>query len=160
MRTENFSSYLVAAHQGRPVGPGISYKVSADRLNGAISLFEGVLPPSAFVDLHTHSHEDECSHILSGHLTFLVGDERIEAGPGSYVLKPREVPHAFWNATQEPARVLEITSPGNLDDYYPQLMALFKSAPQSNGEAVKQLAERYGIRYHLAESVALRQALR
>src|SRR3954451_24781209 len=38
-------------------------------------------------------------------LTAETGDEVAVAAAGSYVLKPYGVMHAFWNATNEPARV-------------------------------------------------------
>lgn len=151
-------SYLVRSDDGTPVGRGMVYKLGASRVGGTMSLFEGVLPPGMLVDLHTHANEDECSYVLAGELTFFVGDQELQAGPGSYVVKPRNVPHALWNRGKQPARVLEITAPGNLDDYYPQLMALFAGTP-SLSPAVRELAERYGIRYHVEATATLRSRL-
>ena len=43
-----------------------------------------------------HSHDvDETFLVISGTLEIVVGDERIHAGPGDFVLGPRDVPHAF-----------------------------------------------------------------
>ena len=47
----------------------------------------------------------------------LSGDEVLEATPGELVFKPRGVPHAFWNATDEPARFLEIIAPAGFERY-------------------------------------------
>lgn len=42
--------------------------------------------------LHVHSREDEAVYVISGIMTFLVGEQRFEAGPGSLVWLPREIP--------------------------------------------------------------------
>jgi mannose-6-phosphate isomerase-like protein (cupin superfamily) len=41
-----------------------------------------------------------------------LGEETVEAGPDELVIKPRGQWHAFWNAGDEPTRLLEIISPG------------------------------------------------
>ena len=41
----------------------------------------------------------------------LLGDDVVEAGPGELVFKPRGQWHTFWNAGDEPCRILEIISP-------------------------------------------------
>ena len=38
----------------------------------------------------------------------------VEAGPGDLVFKPRAQWHTFWNAGDEPARILEIIAPAGL----------------------------------------------
>jgi len=42
---------------------------------------------------------------------FHVGDELVEAGPGTAVLVPRGTPHSYWNARPEPARYLLVMTP-------------------------------------------------
>jgi hypothetical protein len=42
-----------------------------------------------------------------------IGDQFIEAPAGSYVIKPRGLPHAFWNPGSTPALALE-HQPGRL----------------------------------------------
>jgi quercetin dioxygenase-like cupin family protein len=64
------------------------------------------------IPLHTHAREDECSYVLQGELTCYVGGEVVLTQNGSYVLKPRGVPHAFHNAGSETVRVIEILTPG------------------------------------------------
>jgi quercetin dioxygenase-like cupin family protein len=141
-------SYLVRQDEGRRISPGMLYKLESRRVGGTVSVFEGVLPPGMRVGPHTHTREDERSFVIEGELTFTVGDERIEARAGSTVVKPRNVPHTFVNLGHAAARILEITSPGNLDDYYPELMPLLARSSVS-WAAVTELAARYGIHYHL-----------
>jgi quercetin dioxygenase-like cupin family protein len=91
---------------------GVRFMVDGETTGGAFSLVEHPLPPRALgAPVHTHANEDEYSHVLEGRIGVQLGDEVLEAGPGDLVFKPRGVPHAFWNAGDEPARLLELISP-------------------------------------------------
>jgi quercetin dioxygenase-like cupin family protein len=50
--------------------------------------------------VHTHRHEDEYSIVLEGTIGVEIGEKVFEAGPGSVIVKPRGIPHAFWNPTE------------------------------------------------------------
>jgi Cupin domain len=52
------------------------------------------------------------------------GEEVRVARPGDLVFKPRGVPHAFWNAGDEPARALEIISPAGFERYFTKIAPL------------------------------------
>jgi cupin domain len=45
--------------------------------------------------LHIHHREDEAFYLLDGAMQVVCGEDRWEAGPGSLVMLPRGVPHAF-----------------------------------------------------------------
>ena len=75
----------------------------ASATGGTFGLVEHDLPARQLGSpVHTHEREDEYSYVLSGRLTAQVGDSVIEAGPGELVVKPRGIPHTFWNT--EPSR--------------------------------------------------------
>jgi cupin domain len=46
------------------------------------------------------------------------GDETIEAGPGSFVFLPRDVPHTFRVEEEEPARMLTLLTPGGGERFF------------------------------------------
>ena len=54
----------------------------------------------------------------------LLGDDVVEAGPGDLVYKPRGQWHTFWNAGDEPARILEIISPAGFEKFFAELAPL------------------------------------
>ena len=62
--------------------------------------------------LHMHTREDEYSYVLEGRMGALLGDDVVYAEPGDFVFKPRDQWHTFWNAGDEPCRILEIIAPG------------------------------------------------
>ena len=101
------------------------------------------IPPRTLVKPHNHTREDEFTHVLAGTVGVRTGDQVVEAPTGASLVKPRGIPHAMWNADAEPARVLEILSPGGLEDYFEELApALREHAPPPEYYA---LAERYGL---------------
>lgn len=95
--------------------------------------------------LHTHRHEDEFSIVLEGTVGVQIGEQDFEAGPGSVVVKPRGIPHAFWNPTDQPARLLEIISPAGFESYFEELGKILNAGGPPDGNALVALADRYGL---------------
>ena len=113
----------IAANDGEHVrfgkALGTRRMLPATATGGAFGLVEHDLPAGQLGSpVHTHEREDEYSYVLSGRLTAQVGDDVIEAGPGELVVKPRGIPHAFWNAGTEPVRFLELICPGGFEEYF------------------------------------------
>jgi quercetin dioxygenase-like cupin family protein len=137
---------LVAPGQGKTItlyGVRFDYKVASADSGGALAVLEVQIPAKTLVKPHNHSREDEFSLVLAGTVGVRVGDRVLEAGPGASLVKPRGIPHAMWNAGGEPATVLEILSPGGLEDYFEELSpVLADKAPAPDYYA---LAERYGL---------------
>jgi mannose-6-phosphate isomerase-like protein (cupin superfamily) len=133
-------------------GPlGAILMVGAERTSGRLSFLEHPLAPRALGSpVHTHRHEDEYSVILEGIVGAQVSDELIEASPGMVLIKPRGVPHAFWNPTDQPARLLEIISPGGFEQYFADLAVLFSAPEPPDPRQLETVAERYGLEVDLA----------
>lgn len=66
---------------------------------------------------HTHTREDEAYYLLSGEVTYVIGDTTVKAVPGSYVLLPRGIQHSFRIESEE-MDVLMILTPAGLDEYF------------------------------------------
>jgi mannose-6-phosphate isomerase-like protein (cupin superfamily) len=64
---------------------------------------------------HAHAEEDDSFYIVEGELTFLLGEDELVAGPGTFVLVPPEVTHTFANRGDEPVRMLNIHAPAGFD---------------------------------------------
>ena len=154
---------IIAPDQGTMINALMTHKVDvADLPSGGVAIIEGVLPPGEFIGPHTHEREDEISYILQGTVTFLVGGVEQMACAGSYVLKPRGVPHAFWNAGDTPARVMEIHTPGGFEHFYDDMEVIMRAPDRSDAERMTAFAEtaaRYGVRHHVAEGAQLHARL-
>lgn len=120
--------------------------MAAGASGGKLSLAEHPLEPRALGSpMHTHSREDEYSYVLEGQIGAQVGDEVLVAGPGDVVAKPAGIPHAFWNASDELARVLEIIAPGGFEGYFAGLGELLAGGGPPDPAARRALADRFGI---------------
>src|SRR6185312_5736553 len=105
---------------------GVRYMVRDAQTDGHFALVEHPLGPRALGSpLHTHLNEDEYSYILEGQVGVQIGEQELLAVPGDLVFKPRQVPHAFWNAGDTPARLLEIVSPAGFERYFAEATAAF-----------------------------------
>ncbi len=89
-------------------------------------------------------NEDEYSFVIEGRMGALLGDEHLEAGPGDLVHKPRGQWHTFWNAGDEPCRILEIISPAGFERFFAELVDL-GGAAQARPEQLGALCERYAL---------------
>jgi quercetin dioxygenase-like cupin family protein len=124
---------------------GVRFMIDGDATGGRFSLVEHPLPPRALgAPLHTHRDEDEYSYVLEGRIGVQLGEEELEAGPGELVFKPRGVPHAFWNAGDEPARLLELISPAGFENYFRELAPLLAAA-EPDEQAIGAVVGRYAL---------------
>jgi hypothetical protein len=60
------------------------------------------------------------------------------------VFKPRGIPHTFWNAGDEPARLLELISPAGFENYFRDMAPLLRVA-EPDMAAVAGVAARYRL---------------
>jgi quercetin dioxygenase-like cupin family protein len=124
---------------------GVRFMIDGEATGGAFSLVEHPLPPRALgAPLHTHHNEDEYSYVLEGRFGIQLGDEVLEAGPGELLFKPRGIAHAFWNAGEEPARLLELISPAGFEQYFRELAPLL-AAPERDEAAIGEIVARYQL---------------
>ena len=144
---------------------GVRFMLAGEETGGGFSLVEHPIPPRALAaPLHRHSREDEYSFVLEGRLGALLGDEVVYGHPGDLICKPRGQWHTFWNAGDEPARILEMISPAGFERYFVQMVDLLEQSvgapdPSELGaiaaqhglevdrESIPRLTEQYGLRW-------------
>ena len=109
---------------------------------GRFSLVEHLFAPRVLAaPLHLHTREDEYSYVLEGRIGALLGGQEVVAGVGHLIFKPRDQWHTFWNAGDEPARVLEIISPSGLDELF---RAMGELGDALDPETMATMAAEYG----------------
>jgi len=128
----------------------IVHKGAAESFGGALAIVEWGLSPGGMIPPHTHSREDEYLLILEGQLTCDVGGEIGVGSVGSYVVKPRGVPHASCNTGTEPVWVMEVQRPGGFEGFYEEYEEIVSSGMNEEGQrkARAEDGERYGVRWH------------
>ena len=125
---------------------GVRFMIDGDESGGGFSLVEHPMPPRKLAaPLHRHSREDEYSFVLEGRVGALLGDEVVYGEPGDLIFKPRDQWHTFWNAGDEPARILEIISPAGFEGYFEELSELLRDGGPPDPAAIAVIADRYGL---------------
>ena len=148
-----------SAERFRFRGFGIDWKIDGRHTGGRFSVVHHPLARRALAaPLHRHHREDEYSYVISGQLGALLGDEVVTAGPGTWVFKPREQWHTFWNAGDTPCEIIEVISPAGFEDYFRGLAAAWpdigrfaalaqKYELDMDPASVPRLCERFGLTF-------------
>ncbi|HEX8463445.1 MAG TPA: cupin domain-containing protein, partial [Abditibacterium sp.] len=105
---------VVRADEGALMGPpgergrrALSPGETGGLLVGEIEVDAGFGPPP-----HVHTAEDEVFLVSEGRFEFWTGDGRFEAGPGTLVYGPRDLPHTWRALGETPGRVWAWVLPG------------------------------------------------
>jgi quercetin dioxygenase-like cupin family protein len=86
--------------------------------DGRLSALTATMPPGLVVDEHIHTDEDQITVVISGRVGARVGDREFELGAGGVAFMPRDVPHSQWCVGEEPARIIEIYTPGGFENVF------------------------------------------
>lgn len=118
-----------------------------DRTGGAVTFGAADLPPrSPGPRRHMHTREDEVVYVISGVLSFCIGDRRFDAGPQTLVWMPRRVPHVFANLSDEPVRGFGVITPSGLEGLFAEQEAYFATLTgEPDMAAMDALLARYGV---------------
>jgi quercetin dioxygenase-like cupin family protein len=120
-------AHTVAPGQGRTVNLGnFQMRVLAAgeaTTNRAFTLAECAGGAGPWTVPHVHREMEESFYVLDGEFSFAVGEEKIPAGPGSYVLVPRGTRHTF-TAGAGGGRFLLLMVPGGLEEMFYELATL------------------------------------
>src|SRR3954462_15615281 len=124
---------------------GVRFIVDGAEAGDRLSVVDPSMSPRALAaPLHKHTREDEYSFVLEGRMGALLGDDVVEAGPGDLVHKPRNQWHTFWNAGDEPCRILEIIAPAGFESFFRELDGM-GGALAADPAALAALNARYGL---------------
>jgi quercetin dioxygenase-like cupin family protein len=121
-------AHTVLPGQGRSVNLGIaSMRVLASGeadTGGAFTLaeFSGT-GEGRWTVPHLHRGFEESFYVLDGLFTFTVGEEAIEATPGTYILVPRGTAHVM-SAAEGGGRFITLMVPGGLEEMFFELGTL------------------------------------
>ena len=101
---------------------GVRFMIWGEESGGSVSLVEHPIAARTLVaPLHRHSREDEYSYVLEGRMGAQLGDDVVVAERGDLVFEPRNQWHTFWNAGDEPCRILEIITPAGFEHFFDEL---------------------------------------
>jgi len=146
--------YLVepgAARLLRLGGMGLSVEVSDEQLAGRAAAMRIQLDGRRLIPPHQHRREDELTFVIHGPVGVLVGDDEFGAPPGSVVVCPKDLFHAYWAPSDEPVEFLTFIAPGGFEHFFEEFHSAFDDGG-SEGVDPSQVATR---RAHMAERFGL-----
>jgi len=130
---------------------GTTYKVLSESVNGSASIVEHTLEAKSLgAPLHKHARENEISYVLEGELSVIQNGKVQTAGPGEYVIKPKEIFHTFWNAGNQRVRFIEIISPGNFEYYFAEIAPFLQTGKPPQLDKLGETASKYGLTMDIA----------
>ncbi|WP_084958814.1 cupin domain-containing protein [Thermoactinospora rubra] len=126
---------------------------SGDETGGAMTVMQMTIPEGMGPPPHTHDG-GETVYVLEGTVRYHIGDETVEAGPGSFF----HIPKGTWE-NFEPAgtiRVLVVYTPGGLDKFFAEVgeRAPARELPPPletppDLETMREVGTRYGLEMRL-----------
>jgi quercetin dioxygenase-like cupin family protein len=122
-QTHSSAGYVLGPDEGDAfhwLGSLTVNKVGASTTAGGLSIVDHRVPPGYAPPAHQHGH-DEVFYVLEGDFRVRCGAQSWQAGPGSLVFLPRDVPHGFVVSPDGPGRTLLILAPGGFDEVVSEL---------------------------------------
>jgi len=122
-------------------GRSAALKLLGGATGDSIMLFEETAPGTD-TTFHLHRESDEVAYVLSGEITFKIGEEVTVGGLGTCAFIPRGVPHAWKNTGAETGRVLFLYTPAGAGGFFAEQLG--RPAGSINGEEANEIRRRHG----------------
>jgi quercetin dioxygenase-like cupin family protein len=119
-------------------GDRVAILLDGAATNQKYTVMEATLPPNAGPPPHVHHREDETISVLSGEITFFLGDTTRLLRKGEFIFAPRGIPHHFKNTGTEDAILLETASPAGIEVFFEAAGHLL---PDRNAPPLPPIAE-------------------
>ncbi len=125
-------------------GPSeLQFKAQATDGDGALTLTEMTVAPGfPGPPLHTHAGFTDGFYVHEGTLELRIGEDTVEAGPGTFAALPPGTPHTFANPGSEPVRAVNVMAPAGFEAYIKELWA---SGELPTPDVAMEIASRYDI---------------
>lgn len=129
------------------VGATTVVLAAAEWTGGSINVLDEIVPPGLIIAPHYHEKEHQASYVVRGTLGFWVDGEEFELGAGGYIHRPAGKVHTLWNATDEPAQMLELSTPGQAFETYMRALSDLSDTGTASPESVTKLAATHGVHF-------------
>jgi quercetin dioxygenase-like cupin family protein len=121
-----------------------SLKLLGPETGDSIMMFEETVPVGTKSTLHLHHDSDEVAYVLSGEVTFMIGDKVSVGGPGSCTFMPRGVPHAWKSTGAETGRVLFLYTPAKAGGLIEEQQRTGRKFASMNEQELAEMLQRHG----------------
>lgn len=120
---EATNGYVLKRDEGRAIwflGGLLTWKAVGEDTGGQYELVEQLGPHGFAAPIHSHVREAEGFYVVEGEVTFILGDQRVEAPAGTFVFVPPNAKHGFVVESPE-ARFLTFITPAGLEAFFDEL---------------------------------------
>src|ERR1700726_1371921 len=125
-------------------GRSAALKLLGRDTGDSIMLFEETAPAGTETTFHLHRDSDEVAYVLSGEISFKIGDEVTVGGPGTCAFLPRGVPHAWKNTHAETGRVLFLYTPAKAGGLIEEQQRTQRKFASMNEHELAEICQRHG----------------
>lgn len=134
-RRTNKESYILHPGDGEHLAMGVWFKATADDTDGQSWVLEIVNPEPAATPLHIHRRHDEMFYVLEGTYRIQIGREVVDAPPGTFAYARRGTPHTFVSSGDGPGRLLQMGTPGGLEEFLREMDRLLAAGADESALA-------------------------
>jgi quercetin dioxygenase-like cupin family protein len=125
-------------------GRSAELKLLGGTTGGSIMMFEETVPAGTKSTFHLHHDSDEVAYVLSGEVTFKIGDQVAVGGPGTCAFMPRGVPHAWKNSGAATGRVLFLYTPARAGGLFEEQQRTHRTIASMSEKEAAELRQRHG----------------
>jgi mannose-6-phosphate isomerase-like protein (cupin superfamily) len=129
-KNDHTDSLILSEGQGRVYNCGTMtaiFKADENETNEKYSVSEWWLEAnSEGPGAHSHEENDEVFYVLEGTVSFLVGDNWVDAAKGTFLRIPAKTTHDFKNKTDRKAGILNFFTPGGFERNMPSIVKWFE----------------------------------
>lgn len=127
-----------------PPGRAFTLKLRGGETGGGIMMFEQTVPAGTKSTFHLHRDSDEAAYVLSGEITFLIGDKITVGGPDTCAFMPRGVRHAWKCTGAEAGRVLFLYTPAKAGGLIEEQQRTGRKFGSMNESELADILQRHG----------------
>jgi mannose-6-phosphate isomerase-like protein (cupin superfamily) len=134
------------------LGEIMDFKVTGDETGGSLCVVEVIAFPHNGPPPHIHHREDESFYVIDGTFSFLLGDRKVEAGPGFFCRVPKGTLHTYQNIGAQPGKALVILTPAGFEKFWMEIGKPVASLTGPTGPPepetiarLMRLAPKYGL---------------
>jgi quercetin dioxygenase-like cupin family protein len=127
------------------LGDQVLLKLGGRDSSGQLSIMMGITPPKAGPPLHRHSREDESFYVLEGEYLFEVDGKQFHAGPGTFAFLPRGTAHTFQNVTDKPAKLLIVTQPAGVENFFVEVDVAMRGMTEPDMAVLLPIFQKFGM---------------
>jgi len=131
-------------HEPSSPGRSFSLKLRGGETGNSIMMFEETVPAGTKSTFHLHHDSDEVAYVLSGEVTFKIGDEVTVGGLGTCAFIPRGVPHAWKSTGAETGRVLFLYTPAKAGGLIEEQQLTDRKFASMNERELADILQRHG----------------